>query len=58
MRAAGRERQRATRRHAKQPALGIELVEQREQVVLAGGAAVEEDQGAFGLAGRGAESVD
>ena len=47
---AGRQRERPACGHAEQPPLGVELVEQREQVVLVGGAAVEEDQGALGIA--------
>ena len=52
VRAARRQGQRPARRVAVQPPLRVERVEQREQVVLVGAAAVEEDERALGLAGR------
>ena len=57
MPAAGREREGRPRRGAEQAPLRVELVEQREQVVLVGGAAVEEDERAFWVAVGGAESL-
>jgi hypothetical protein len=58
VRAAGRQGERPARGHAQQAALGIQLVEQREEVVLAGRATVEEDECALSLARRRSESVD
>ena len=45
VRAARRQRQGPARRRAEQPPVRIELVEQREQVVLVGAAAVEAEPG-------------
>jgi hypothetical protein len=56
--AAGRQGERPARRDAQQPPLGIELVEQREQVVLGGAAAVEEDKSALGVGGGRTDAVD
>ena len=46
----GRQPERAARRHAEEPALGVEQVEQREEVVLVRPPAVEEDERSLGLA--------
>ena len=51
--AAGRKLQRAARSDTEEPALGIERIEQRVQVVLVGPAAVEEDECALGVTGSG-----
>src|SRR5215210_275849 len=53
MRTARRERERAARRDAEQPPLGVEQVQQREQVVLTRAATVEEDEQPLRLAARG-----
>ena len=50
--------ERRAGRHPEQPALRVELVEQPEEVVLVGAAAVVEDQRPLGLAGRLAQPVD
>ena len=50
--AAGRKRERSPGGDAVQAALGIERIQQREEVVLVGASPVEEDERAFGLAGR------
>jgi hypothetical protein len=55
--AAGRQLQRAARAGADQPAAGIERVEQREQVLLAGAAAVHQHERALGVACGRAEAV-
>jgi hypothetical protein len=47
---ARRQRQRAARGGAEQALLGIEEVQQREQVVLVGPAPVKEDERAIGIA--------
>jgi hypothetical protein len=57
VRAAGRERERPPRAQADEPALGIERVEQREEVVLVGAAAVEQDEGADSVAAGLSDSV-
>jgi hypothetical protein len=44
VRAAGGQRERGARRVAVQASLGIEGVDQREEIVLVGAAAVEEDE--------------
>jgi hypothetical protein len=49
--------ERRPRGDPEQLPLGIELVEQREEVGLVGGAAVEEDQGPLRLAGGLADQV-
>ena len=51
VRAARRQRPRPAWRHAQQPAFRVELVEEREEVVLVGAAAVEQDEGARRIAG-------
>ena len=51
MRAARRQRQRAARRVPVQATVGIERIEEREQVVLVGAAAVEQDERALRLLG-------
>jgi hypothetical protein len=48
VRAARGERERPARGRAEQPALGIEHVQQREQVVFVRAAAVEEDERTLG----------
>ena len=53
VRAARRQRERSARRHAEKTAIGVEQVENGEQVALVGPAAVEEDERAGRLAGRG-----
>jgi hypothetical protein len=50
---AGREHERPARREAGEPALGVERIEQREEVVLIRSAPVEEDERALGLTRRG-----
>ena len=56
--AAGRDvRERRAGRDAQQPALGVERVEQGEEVVLVHAAAVQEHQGALRLAGGLADPV-
>ena len=57
MRASGREVERTARRDAEQPSLRVEHVEQREEVVLVGAAAVEEDDRAGGVTLRRARPV-
>ena len=57
MPAAGREREGRPRRGAEQAPLRVELVEQREQVVLVGAAAVEEDERPLGIAVGRPESL-
>jgi hypothetical protein len=57
VRAAGRQRERPAGGRADQPALGIEQVEQRQEVVLVGAAAVEEHERAVWPAFGGAEQV-
>ena len=52
VRAAGRQRERRARRVAVQALPRIERVEQREEVVLVGAAAVQEDESALRLADR------
>ena len=52
VRAARRQRQRAARAVAVKPALRVEHVEQREEIVLVGAAPVEEHERALGLAER------
>ena len=52
MRAPGRQPQRSARRHPEQPALGIEHIEEREEVALVGSAAVEEDEQPLGVTRR------
>jgi len=44
LRSAGREPERPARGHAEKPPLGVERVEQREEVVLVRFTAVEEDE--------------
>ena len=50
MRTARRQRERAARAVSVEAALRVEDVEQREEIVLVGAAAVEEDERAGGLA--------
>ena len=57
MRASGREVERTARRDAEQQSLRVEHVEQREEVVLVGAAAVEEDDRAGGVTLRRAHPV-
>jgi hypothetical protein len=52
VRAARRQGERAARRDPEQATLRVECVEQRDEVMLVGAAAVEEDEGALGLPGR------
>ena len=52
VRAAGRKVQWAARRHAEHSSLGVEQIEQREEVALVGAAAVEEDEQPFRVGGR------
>ena len=52
VRTARRQRERAARRDPEQAALRVEHVQQRDEVVLVGAAAVEEDERALRLAGR------
>ena len=52
VRAAGRKVERAARGHAEHSSLGVEQIEQREEVALVGAAAVEEDEQPFWLASR------
>ena len=49
MRAARRQPERSPRRHPEKAALGIEHVEEREEVALVGSAAVEEDKQPLGV---------
>jgi hypothetical protein len=57
--AAGRDvRQGTSRRHAEQPAIGVELVEEAVEIVLAGAAAMVEDERASRLPGRLPDQVD
>jgi len=51
--AAGRKRERPAGREAEEPPVGVECVEEGVEVVLVGAAAVQEDEGAGGLAVRG-----
>ena len=55
--AAGRQVQRAARRHAQQPASRVEQVEEREQVALVGAAAVEEDEQPLRIPGGGSDEM-
>jgi hypothetical protein len=57
VRSARRQRQRPPGGGAEQAPIGIEQVEQREEVVLVGAAAVEEDERAVGVPVRGADAV-
>jgi hypothetical protein len=50
--ASGRERERAARCHSNEAAVGVERVQQREEVVLVRPASVEEHERAFRVAGR------
>ena len=52
VRSARRERERSARRDAEQPALRVERVQQRVQVVLVGAAPVQQHERAGRLAGR------
>lgn len=52
VRAARRQRQRAPRREVIEPLLGVELARERDEIVLVGAAAVEEDEGALRLTRR------
>ena len=56
MRAAWWQVERPARRHPEQATLGIEHVEEREQVALVGSAAVEEDEKPFGRRPRASAS--
>ena len=56
--AARRQEQRPAGRHADEPALGIEHVEERGEVVLVGAAAVQEHERALGLARGRAHALD
>ena len=56
VRPARRQRQRPPRGGAEQAPLGVEHVEQREEVVLVGAAAVEEDERALGIPVRGPDA--
>ncbi len=51
MGAPGRQREGAARGEAEQAPLGVQRVQQWEEVVLIRAAAVEEDERAFGLPG-------
>jgi hypothetical protein len=55
MPSARRKLERTTRREADEPALGVEHVEQRCEVLLAGRAPVHEHERSLGLAGGGAD---
>jgi len=55
--AARRQVVRASRRHAQQAPLRVEQVEQREEIMLVGAAAVEQDEGALGLPGGLSDAV-
>ena len=57
VRPARRQRQRPARGGAEQAPLGVEHVEQREQVVLVGAAAVEQDERALGVAVGGPDAL-
>ena len=58
VKAARRQRQRPARSRAHQPALGVELVQQREQVRLVHTAAVQQHERTLRLPGRWADAVD
>jgi hypothetical protein len=49
---AGRQVVWSSWRHPEQPSLGVEQVEQRKEVALVGAAAVQQHQGARGIARR------
>ena len=55
VRAARRQRERATREDADEPPLGVERVEQRLQIVLVAAASVEQYKSSLGLSGRRAQ---
>jgi hypothetical protein len=55
--AAGRQLQRGPRGDAHEPAAGVEGVEQREEVLLARGAAVQQHQRALRVAVRRPDAV-
>ena len=57
VKSARRQRQRPARGRAHQAALGVERVEQREQVRLVHSAAVQQHQRAVGLPGRRADAM-
>src|SRR5207248_161700 len=57
VRAARRQRERRPRRVAGEATLGVERVEEREEVVLVGAAAVEEDERSLRLPRGGALEV-
>jgi hypothetical protein len=57
VRSARGQRQRRSRGDSDEPPVRIEEVQQREQIVLARSAAVEEDESAFGLSSSGADAM-
>jgi hypothetical protein len=54
---ARRPGQRPTQRRAEQPPLGVEDVQQREEIVLVGATPVEENQRSLRVAGGGAKAM-
>jgi hypothetical protein len=57
VRSARRKRERAARSDPDQPPPGIENVEQRKEIILVGGPAVQKDERTLGLATRRPDSV-
>ena len=57
VRAAGRERERPARRGADEPPLRVEHVEEREEIVLVGAAAMQQHERAVRLSGGRADEV-